>query len=202
MWTIYALVDPRTSQICYVGQTQNHPEIRLDGHLHKRDENQHKTRWLDDLRSLSIKPNVVVLEYAASLNEALEAEREWIRRGIRAGWPLTNIDKPRRQRRALRGESVVPKISKVPIPPSNNLGKWYDYILEYMSRPEGAGLWKTPAQGVRDLARVMSVEETGNEASEDAYVGIASKVAKRIRAEATLSGGSPSGLDITHGGAA
>lgn len=180
MWTIYALVDPRTSQICYVGQTQNHPEIRLDGHLHKRDENQRKTRWLDDLRFLSIKPNVVVLEYAASLNEALEAEREWIRRGIRAGWPLTNIDKPRRQRRSTRDASAILESSKLPV---NVPSKWYEYILDYMSRPEGAGLWKSPAQGVRDLARIMSIEETGNESSEDNYVSIVSKVAKRIRSE-------------------
>jgi hypothetical protein len=52
-----------------------------------------------------------------------------------------------------------------------------------MSRPEGAGLWKSPAQGVRDLARIISIEETGNESSEDNYVSIVSKVAKRIRSE-------------------
>ena len=104
-------------------------------------------------------------------------------------------------------QSVAPEVAP-PLTPTgntgntNDLGKWYDYILEYMSHPEGAGLWKTPAQGVRDLARVMSVEETGNEASEDAYVGIVSRVAKRIRTEATLPGGDRLDVDVTHGGAA
>lgn len=95
MWTIYALVDPRTNQICYVGQTQNHPTVRLEGHLQKRDDNQRKTSWLSELRGLSMKPLVVVLGYAASLDEALKDEREWIRRGTYAGWPLTNYDAPR-----------------------------------------------------------------------------------------------------------
>lgn len=83
---------------------------------------------------------------------------------------------------------VVPEVAPPPPPVgntgnTNDLGKWYEYILDYMSRPEGAGLWKSPAQGVRDLARIMSIEETGNESSEDNYVSIVSKVAKRIRSE-------------------
>jgi hypothetical protein len=78
-------------------------------------------------------------------------------------------------------------------------GKWYDYILSYMGRPEGTGLWNQPAQGVRELARAMSVLETGNETSEDNYVSIASKVAKQIRAAARLPNGDRLGTDITGG---
>jgi hypothetical protein len=81
---------------------------------------------------------------------------------------------------------------------TNDLGKWYDYILEYMSRPEGRDLWQVPPKGVRALARAMSVEETGNEGSEDSYVGIASKVTRRIRDEARLSTGDKLGVDVTN----
>jgi hypothetical protein len=78
-------------------------------------------------------------------------------------------------------------------------GKWYDYILSYMGRPEGADLWKQPAKGVRELARAMSVLETGNEANEDNYVSIVSKAAKQIRNSARLPNGDRLGTDITGG---
>ena len=108
-------------------------------------------------------------------------------------------------------DGVFPEVetaetAKTPTPPANgntgntpDMGKWYEYILDYMERPEGAGLWKQPAEGVRELARVMSVTETGNEAAEDSYVGIVSKVAKRIRNEARLPSGARLGTDITGG---
>lgn len=99
-------------------------------------------------------------------------------------------------------QGVVPEVAPPPAPPgntgnANDPGKWYEYILDYMSRPEGAGLWKSPAVGVRDLARIMSRMETGSNAAEDNYVSIVSKVAKQIRSEATLPGGDKLGTDTT-----
>ena len=82
---------------------------------------------------------------------------------------------------------------------TQDFGKWYEWILDYMSRPEGRDLWQVPPKGVRALARAMSKMDTGSEANEDGYVGIASKVTKRIRAEATLPSGAPLGTDITGG---
>ena len=76
-------------------------------------------------------------------------------------------------------------------------GKWYEFILAYMTTPAGRGLWQTPARGVRELARVMSRHETGNEASEGSYVSIASKMAERIRKEAHLPTGEKLGLDVS-----
>jgi hypothetical protein len=51
-----------------------------------------------------------------------------------------------------------------------------------MNTPDGAGLWQSPARGVRALARAMSRHATGDESAEDSYVSIASKVAADIRA--------------------
>lgn len=65
-----------------------------------------------------------------------------------------------------------------------------------MSRSEGRELWQVPPKGVRVLARAMSKMDTGNEANEDGYVGIASKVTKRIREEAHLSNGDKLGVDV------
>jgi hypothetical protein len=79
---------------------------------------------------------------------------------------------------------------------NTDMGKWYDYILDYMSRPEGAGLWQTPASGVRALARAMSVAELGNESGEANYVGLASRVSKQIREQAHLSTGDKLGVDV------
>lgn len=83
---------------------------------------------------------------------------------------------------------------------ANDPGKWYEWILDYMSRSEGRELWQVPPKGVRVLARAMSKMDTGSEANEDGYVGIASKVTKRIREEAHLSNGDKLGTDVASNG--
>lgn len=103
-------------------------------------------------------------------------------------------------------DGVFPGVSPEvdPPPPSTgntggimDNGKWYEFILAYMTTSAGRGLWQTPARGVRELARVMSRHETGNEASEGSYVSIASKMAERIRKEAYLPSGDRLGVDVT-----
>ena len=56
--TIYALVDPRTDEIRYVGQTV-HPEGRLQCHLRearKNPERTRKTRWITEVFSHGLEP--------------------------------------------------------------------------------------------------------------------------------------------------
>ena len=91
MYTIYALVDPRTYQICYIGQTQNHPTVRLESHLEKEGGNKGKWAWFCDLRNVGTEPSVVILEYAEDHTTSLLTERLWIERGRRHGWPLLNL---------------------------------------------------------------------------------------------------------------
>lgn len=84
--------------------------------------------------------------------------------------------------------SVSPEVDPSPSKAGNagnimDNGKWYEFILAYMSTEDGRGLWQSPAEGVRDLARVMSRHDIGNQSAEDSYVGIASKMAARIRKE-------------------
>jgi hypothetical protein len=85
---------------------------------------------------------------------------------------------------------VSPEVDPPPAAPGNappvnvaqDASGWHEYILAYMNTPDGAGLWQSPARGVRALARAMSRHATGDEEAEDSYVSIASKVAADIRA--------------------
>ena len=204
MWTIYALVDPRTSQIRYVGQTQNHPEIRLDGHLHKKDDNKAKRAWIDELRRLSLKPVAVVLEYVPTLREALIAETEWIRRGKESGWQLLNWGNVRVIRRKPRFVKVkaVPVITKrgtIPGSPAT-VNDWHKWTLDnYLpAHPELLQLdTRGRGMGIKALSEAMATEN-GKDA--EAMKGTASEVAKRLREECRLPGGAPLGTDVSIGG--
>jgi hypothetical protein len=104
MYTIYGLVDPRTNQIRYIGQTSQHAAVRLEGHVSKKGDNREKECWIAELRRLSLKPTTVILEYVISYESALETEAGWIRMGLSFGWPLLNtFSMPKRnERKTLR----------------------------------------------------------------------------------------------------
>jgi hypothetical protein len=87
---IYALVDPATGKIRYVGKS-NDPEKRLRSHL--QDEtgpNKDKRSWLKQLSISGQKPELHILE-EVSLENWKERERWWIAEMKRRGEPLTNI---------------------------------------------------------------------------------------------------------------
>jgi hypothetical protein len=201
MWTIYALVDPRTSQIRYVGQTLNHPEIRLDGHLHKKDENKAKRAWIDELRRLSLKPTAVVLEYVPTLREAIIVEAEWIRRGKESGWQLLNwgnIKVIRRKPRLVKVKArpVITKRGTIPGSPAT-VNDWLKWTVDnYL--PTHPELLQTDdrgrGMGVKALAETMAAE---NGKDLEAMKGTASEVAKRIREAAYLPSGAKLGVDTT-----
>lgn len=88
---IYALVDPRTSEIRYVGKAFD-PQKRLCGHMRDsvlaryRDK---RTSWLKALKSAGLKPLIVILEVVAE-SEWQECEKKWIAHFRAAGTNLTN----------------------------------------------------------------------------------------------------------------
>lgn len=85
---IYALVDPRSGLVRYVGKSVR-PTDRLSNHCNEQG-NSHRHRWLRQLRALELKPTLTILEEVTSGTNWQEAERRWIAYGHAHGWRLTN----------------------------------------------------------------------------------------------------------------
>jgi hypothetical protein len=101
VYTVYALVDPRTRRVRYVGLTMKPLAERVRGHqtpsvLAKKTAH---GAWLRELRALGLSPEGITLELiphshercAPSLRDERVAERDWIERFAAAGADLTNI---------------------------------------------------------------------------------------------------------------
>lgn len=86
---IYALADPDTLQIRYVGQTKGPLIQRLRKHISKakREARTHAQRWLN---SLMDRPAMVLLD-EVPLDEIDQTERVWIAAFRKDGFDLTNI---------------------------------------------------------------------------------------------------------------
>ena len=85
---IYALVDPRDDSVRYVGRSVK-PKARLQQHLSDKTTNLEKIAWLDDLKTIGLKPALRILEETTA-DAALEVEGSWIAKGHDQDWPLTN----------------------------------------------------------------------------------------------------------------
>ena len=90
-WCIYALKDPRTFEVRYIGKTV-HLATRLREHLSKakrEGRNTHQVHWLNQLLEQGIEPVVEGLERGEG-ESWKTAEQEWIKRYKAAGAQLTN----------------------------------------------------------------------------------------------------------------
>lgn len=86
---IYGLIDPRTSEIRYIGYT---PDLdkRLRYHIKdSKKEHNHKANWIKQLLREGLKPEITILQ-EVPYNQWAIAEMAWIRLGWEEGWPLTN----------------------------------------------------------------------------------------------------------------
>lgn len=93
--TIYALIDPRTDSVRYVGVAKD-PVDRLRAHMRDggegvRRKRTHKACWIRSLRRLGLRP---VLRILARVSEQRweESERKWIAKLRRNGDDLTNAN--------------------------------------------------------------------------------------------------------------
>jgi hypothetical protein len=93
VYKIYALIDPRTDEVRYVGFTCRDLSDRLYGHVKvaKEGYNAHCSRWIRQLLSLDIEPHIMLLEKISMRFTWQEREKFWIRKGKRLGWQLTNM---------------------------------------------------------------------------------------------------------------
>jgi hypothetical protein len=93
-YIVYALVDPATNEIRYIGKSSV-GIARAKSHFEPKristDSNLHKARWLQGLQTKGLAPSVRILQVRDSDSALLLAERDWISFGRRQGWPLTNL---------------------------------------------------------------------------------------------------------------
>lgn len=86
---IYALKDPRTDEIRYIGKANN-PDERYHNHLVQcRDKNTHKRNWINKLKEEGLKPILEVLE-EVPINQWKDCEKRYIKKYIDEGCDLMN----------------------------------------------------------------------------------------------------------------
>lgn len=86
---IYALLDPRSEEIRYVGKSVN-PRKRIRSHSQRKGVNPHKDNWIGTLAEDGLEPKLLILEIVQG-DTWEECERWWIRILRECGEPLTNI---------------------------------------------------------------------------------------------------------------
>lgn len=93
---IYALVDPRTKEVRYVGKTKSKMCARIKTHLRhvrypKNRNFTHKEAWLKGLIDAGMKPKKQILEIVPHGDDWASRERWWIATAPERGWKLTNL---------------------------------------------------------------------------------------------------------------
>jgi predicted GIY-YIG superfamily endonuclease len=88
-YVIYALLDPRTDAVRYIGLTMDAKGREYD---HKTKSGAgHYGAWKRSLLKLGLTPEMIILEENLTREEAGERERFWIAYGKEYGWQLVNL---------------------------------------------------------------------------------------------------------------
>jgi hypothetical protein len=85
---IYALIDPFTGHIRYIGKTIR-PEQRLANHCNEHS-NTHRSHWIQSVIRRGRRPKLVVMDSFPSCIGWQAVERAWIAWALEKGEPLTN----------------------------------------------------------------------------------------------------------------
>lgn len=87
--TIYGLVDPRDELVHYVGMSIKVFK-RFKEHVEDMVFNLDLRKWIEELRSLGIKPKLRIFSSCPTLADGFNRERYWIYRMFADGHPLKN----------------------------------------------------------------------------------------------------------------
>lgn len=90
MPSVYALGDPRTGEIRYIGIAKN-VYSRYAQHLNHPHPNKEKNAWIDEIKVAGVVPTLTILEPDVSENMIYEREKYWIQHYQALGASLTNI---------------------------------------------------------------------------------------------------------------
>lgn len=88
---VYALVDPTTHQVRYIGKSKNGLPRPLNAKSYK--DNPRLYAWLYNLESTNTVYTVLILAEAFTEPQLALYEAHWIAMGDRFGWPLANKHK-------------------------------------------------------------------------------------------------------------
>src|SRR5579859_3415684 len=89
MYVIYALIDPRDSQVRYVRMTDDVYE-RFRQHIYGKDDNQAKNAWIEEMREANVMVCMQTLQMVEGLALAKKQESYWIQHYHQLGAQLTN----------------------------------------------------------------------------------------------------------------
>lgn len=93
--SVYALCDPRTGDIRYIGQAVDIHQ-RYAQHLLNKEENRAKVAWLSELKAIGKIPTLIILEKDIEKRDILHREMHWIGHYLLCGANLLNIVIPGR----------------------------------------------------------------------------------------------------------
>ncbi|HLQ30848.1 MAG TPA: GIY-YIG nuclease family protein [Ktedonobacteraceae bacterium] len=112
MYFVYALADPRTDIVAYVGITNN-LYTRFKKHLENQEPNRKKNEWIRQLQQAKLIPSVKLLETVSTWEIAKQREVYWIRYYSAQRISLTNIRRATEETRGVK-HLPVPETRKRP----------------------------------------------------------------------------------------